>query len=191
MIDCAAAARNSRQSYPHPDSELAAVQAGEPALAMVNVLLDRTSLEAFSLPLSSARLKAPIPRPGKIVAIGLNYRDHCVEQGIDPPSTPLIFAKFPTSITGPYDPIVLPEGDVQANHEAELGVVIGHNAIRVNADDHEPRGRLARSQRRLGSQAAIFQSTMGAGKVLRHLLPDRTLADDEGRNCRPSRLADL
>ena len=91
--------------------------------------------EASSFSLSGVRITAPIARPGKIVAIGLNYRDHCVEQGIEPPTTPLIFAKFPTSVTGPYDPIVLPSEDMQVDYEAELGVVIGRNATRVRSGD--------------------------------------------------------
>ena len=52
-----------------------------------------------------------LPRPGKIVAIGLNCRDPSLEQGVPLPSAPLIFAKFPTSVIGPYDPSLIPTGD--------------------------------------------------------------------------------
>jgi 2-keto-4-pentenoate hydratase/2-oxohepta-3-ene-1,7-dioic acid hydratase in catechol pathway len=61
----------------------------------------------------------------------LNYRDHSLEQGVQPPSAPLFFAKFPTSVTGPYDPIVLPAGDLQVDYEAELAVIIGRSAKAV------------------------------------------------------------
>jgi 2-keto-4-pentenoate hydratase/2-oxohepta-3-ene-1,7-dioic acid hydratase in catechol pathway len=76
--------------------------------------------------LSEVKLLPPIPRPGKIVAVGLNYRDHAMESGAtQPPQYPILFAKFPNSITGPEDPIVMPVGDTQIDYEAELAVVIG------------------------------------------------------------------
>ena len=78
-----------------------------------------------------ASLLAPI-RPGKIVAIGLDYRDHIEEAGVDPPSSPLVFAKFPSSITGPHDPIVIDESlTKRVDWEVELGVVIGQHAHAV------------------------------------------------------------
>ena len=67
----------------------------------------------------------PIERPGKIVCVGLNYRDHAEEQGVDLPAAPLLFAKFTTSLIGPGEMIVIPPTVTQADYEAELGVVIG------------------------------------------------------------------
>jgi 2,4-didehydro-3-deoxy-L-rhamnonate hydrolase len=67
----------------------------------------------------------PIQRPGKIVCVGLNYRDHAEEQGVELPEAPLLFAKFPTALIGPGEPIVIPSFVTQADYEAELGVVIG------------------------------------------------------------------
>ena len=55
--------------------------------------------------LSDVRVEAPL-RPRKVVAIGQNYRDHCAEQGVEPPDRPIIFAKFPTSVIGPWEPIL-------------------------------------------------------------------------------------
>jgi 2-keto-4-pentenoate hydratase/2-oxohepta-3-ene-1,7-dioic acid hydratase in catechol pathway len=70
-------------------------------------------------------LCAPV-RPGKIVAIGLNYHDHIRESGMEPPSAPLVFAKFPSSVVGPGDPIVLPRAAPErVDWEVELAVVIG------------------------------------------------------------------
>jgi 2-keto-4-pentenoate hydratase/2-oxohepta-3-ene-1,7-dioic acid hydratase in catechol pathway len=67
----------------------------------------------------------PIERPGKIVCVGLNYRDHAEEQGVELPAEPLLFAKFTTSLIGPGEPIVIPPLVQQCDYEAELGVVIG------------------------------------------------------------------
>src|SRR5215472_13545490 len=77
------------------------------------------------VPLANVHLLPPIPRPGKIVAVGLNYRDHAKESGAaQPPKVPILFAKFPNSISGPEDPILIPAGDPQVDWEAELAVVI-------------------------------------------------------------------
>lgn len=76
-------------------------------------------------PLTDVTLEAPIPRPGKIVAVGLNYRDHAEEQQKQPPQFPMIFAKFPTAITRHQAPIILPPNSNQVDFEAELCIVIG------------------------------------------------------------------
>src|SRR6188472_2283070 len=77
----------------------------------------------------------PIQRPGKIVCVGLNYRDHAEEQGADLPQAPLLFAKFPTALIGPGEPIVIPSIVTQADYEAELGVVIGSVAKGVSKEN--------------------------------------------------------
>lgn len=82
----------------------------------------------------SPRLMAPI-QPGKVVAIGLNYVDHATEQQAEPPKEPLIFAKFPSSVIGPGDPIVRPSFVEQLDYEAELGVVIGRRARNVSREE--------------------------------------------------------
>src|ERR1039457_3872482 len=133
VIDLAAAARDSGEDYFHFESMLSLLRAGEAALAIARKLAEQSSSQSSSLELSGVKLVAPISRPGKIVAIGLNYRDHCKELGIDPPAVPIIFAKFPNSVTGPYDPIVLPGDDLEVDYEAELAVVIGRNAKRTSA----------------------------------------------------------
>ncbi|MEE2839267.1 MAG: fumarylacetoacetate hydrolase family protein [Acidobacteriota bacterium] len=70
------------------------------------------------------RLLPPIPNPGKIIAIGLNYQDHAEEQKVPLPKNPLIFAKFPSSLIGPDDEIQLPEISQKVDPEAELCVVV-------------------------------------------------------------------
>ena len=67
----------------------------------------------------------PITRPGKVICVGLNYRDHAEEQGVELPTRPLLFSKWPNALIGPGDPIVLPSITRQVDYEAELGVVIG------------------------------------------------------------------
>ena len=76
------------------------------------------------------RLLAPIT-PSKIVCIGLNYKDHAAEQGKPLPKAPLMFIKPSTSVVGPGDTILLPEGIGRVDHEAEVGIVIGRRAHHV------------------------------------------------------------
>ena len=76
-----------------------------------------------------------IPRPGKIVCVGLNYRDHAAEGGMDLPKAPLLFAKWPNTLIGDGDAVVLPPESTQVDYEAELGVVIGAKAKRVSERD--------------------------------------------------------
>jgi 2-keto-4-pentenoate hydratase/2-oxohepta-3-ene-1,7-dioic acid hydratase in catechol pathway len=73
--------------------------------------------------------------PGKIVAIGRNYRDHAAERGKPVPTEPLVFLKPPSAVIGPGDAILLPAGVGRVDHEAELGVVIGRRACRVRRED--------------------------------------------------------
>lgn len=78
----------------------------------------------------------PIERPGKIVCVGLNYRDHAEEQGAELPQAPLLFAKWGNALIGPGEAIVIPPLVQQADYEAELGVVMGatvRNVSRENA----------------------------------------------------------
>jgi 2,4-didehydro-3-deoxy-L-rhamnonate hydrolase len=77
----------------------------------------------------------PIERPGKIVCVGLNYRDHAEEQGVELPKAPLFFAKYTTSLIGPGDPIVIPPVVTQCDYEAELGVVIGATVRNVSKEN--------------------------------------------------------
>jgi 2-keto-4-pentenoate hydratase/2-oxohepta-3-ene-1,7-dioic acid hydratase in catechol pathway len=76
-----------------------------------------------------------IPLPQKIVCVGLNYRDHAEEQGVELPERPLLFAKWPNTLIPSGDPIRMPPLTQNVDYEAELGVVIGRAASRVSADD--------------------------------------------------------
>ncbi|SHF54903.1 2-keto-4-pentenoate hydratase/2-oxohepta-3-ene-1,7-dioic acid hydratase (catechol pathway) [Jatrophihabitans endophyticus] len=89
----------------------------------------RAALAAADAPVydrAALAVLAPLRRPGKIVAIGLNYRDHTAETGLAAPSEPLTFAKYPSSIAGPGEPIVVPAAiTTSVDWEAELAVVVG------------------------------------------------------------------
>jgi 2-keto-4-pentenoate hydratase/2-oxohepta-3-ene-1,7-dioic acid hydratase in catechol pathway len=85
------------------------------------------------LPLDSVRLAAPM-RPGKFFAIGLNYADHVAETGQAIPEHLIVFAKAPTCVTGPYDPIERPVVSDYLDYEGELGFVIGRRCRHVPAE---------------------------------------------------------
>ena len=89
----------------------------------VGELLKRPQLD-----LQDLSLRAPIPTPPKIVAVGLNYLDHALEQGQAPPTAPMFFSKARTAVIGPGDTIVLPPGREKIDVEVELVVVIGARA---------------------------------------------------------------
>lgn len=86
-------------------------------------------------PLEGARLASPIPRPPKIVCVGLNYLDHATEQNVPLPEHPLLFSKATSSVVGPCDDVVLPSESEQVDYEVELAVVIGKTATAVSEAD--------------------------------------------------------
>jgi 2-keto-4-pentenoate hydratase/2-oxohepta-3-ene-1,7-dioic acid hydratase in catechol pathway len=76
----------------------------------------------------AVEIVAPVPRPGKVVCVGLNYRDHAAESKMPVPERPVLFSKFPTAVIGPDQPIEIPFGSSRVDYEAELAVVIGRRA---------------------------------------------------------------
>jgi 2,4-didehydro-3-deoxy-L-rhamnonate hydrolase len=80
----------------------------------------------------AARIAAPIVRPSKIVCIGLNFRDHAAESGMELPREPVIFFKATTALVGPNDPVMIPRGGTKLDWEVELAVVIGAKASYVD-----------------------------------------------------------
>src|SRR6266511_2784280 len=77
----------------------------------------------------------PIDRPGKIVCVGLNYRDHAEEQGAPLPTAPLLFAKWQNTLIGPGEPIVIPPIVTKCDYEAERGVVIGTSVRNASVEN--------------------------------------------------------
>lgn len=84
---------------------------------------------------TGVRRLAPVPRPGNVICVGLNYHDHAEEQDEEIPETPLLFSKSSSAVTNPEDPIVHPDGVDQVDYEVELAVVIGRTARNVPAED--------------------------------------------------------
>jgi 2-keto-4-pentenoate hydratase/2-oxohepta-3-ene-1,7-dioic acid hydratase in catechol pathway len=90
-------------------------------------------IEAEGMSLDTVELLAPVPRPGKIIAVGLNYRGHAAEQGHEPPASPIIFAKYSTSLVPSGADITWDAALTQnVDYEAELAAVIGRTARRVS-----------------------------------------------------------
>jgi 2-keto-4-pentenoate hydratase/2-oxohepta-3-ene-1,7-dioic acid hydratase in catechol pathway len=116
-----------------PPDMLTFLQRGETAMHLAREV-GKSAKFTHSLP--QVRLLAPIPNPSKVVAIGQNYMDHCREQNAEPPTSPVIFAKFPTAIVGPGDAIRWdPALTRQVDYEAELAVVMGRTARCVSASE--------------------------------------------------------
>ncbi len=108
----------------------------DPDLEGVRAALERaTAAGEAGTPLTNLRAAAAIPRPGKIVCIGLNYRDHVEEQHLEPPTRPLLFSKFANTVVADGEPVIHPTGSHALDLEAELGVVIGRTAHRVSATE--------------------------------------------------------
>jgi 2-keto-4-pentenoate hydratase/2-oxohepta-3-ene-1,7-dioic acid hydratase in catechol pathway len=112
------------------------IAGGTVALAALRSAATPAAIAEGRRPLREAEVLAPLPRPGKVVAIGRNYREHATEEGVEPPPAPLMFAKWPSSVVGPgaeirWDPVLTG----QVDYEAELAVVIGRRARRIDAAD--------------------------------------------------------
>jgi 2-keto-4-pentenoate hydratase/2-oxohepta-3-ene-1,7-dioic acid hydratase in catechol pathway len=86
------------------------------------------------LVLENTKLRAPVPRPPKVICIGLNYRDHAAEAKMTIPEVPTVFSKYGTSVTGHRCPIVLPKNSTKPDYEAEFAVVIGKGGRHIPED---------------------------------------------------------
>ena len=134
-----------------------------------------------SLALSEVRLLAPVPRPGKIFAIGLNYADHAKEAGMAIPAEPILFNKWTTSICGPNDDTMIPKGSTKLDYEVELGVVEqallvpqqgvtrkvsgAATALVVGADDRVER-RVITVDRAIGNRWQVTQGLQAGDRLL-------------------------
>ncbi|HEX4182052.1 MAG TPA: fumarylacetoacetate hydrolase family protein [Caulobacteraceae bacterium] len=118
---------------------------------------------AGALPLDQVHLLAPIRRPGKIMAIGLNYADHIAESGMETPKHQVWFSKAPTSANGPYDPVQVPKVSQALDYEAELVAVIGQGGRHIS---------------RSGAQSSVFGYCCGndaTERAWQHLTPQWVL----------------
>jgi len=97
--------------------------------------LEATAKSGGGVPLSSVKLEAPVPRPGKIFAIGLNYADHIAESKMATPERQVWFSKAQTSVNGPYDPIEIAKTTFTADYEVELVAIVGKGGKHIAAAD--------------------------------------------------------
>ena len=97
--------------------------------------LEKRAAAGGGVPLTSVRLEAPVQRPGKIFAIGLNYADHIAESKMETPQRQVWFTKAQTSVNGPYDDIQIAKGTTTNDYEVELVAIIGKGGKHVSADD--------------------------------------------------------
>lgn len=112
------------------DTMLSLISGGTDALDRVLRWSERPP-GSEQIDLAHTRLAAPIPRPPKIICIGLNYRDHAEESKMAIPEVPTVFAKFPTAVIGPGQPIILPKASTRPDYEAEFAVVIGRGGRHI------------------------------------------------------------
>ena len=110
------------------------VRGGDAMLERVRAAIESPTRR--DLPLDEVKLTAPLLQPSKIVAVGLNYIDHCKEANLPVPGEPVLFTKWPNSITGPYDDLHWPESVTrEVDYEVELGVVIGRRGRNISEKD--------------------------------------------------------
>lgn len=111
---------------------------------LVDVLAQWSNIEARvkqatesapRIPLSKVKLLAPVARPGKVFAIGLNYADHIAESKMDTPQTQVWFTKAATSVNGPFDPIQIAKDSAHTDYEVELVAVIGKRGRYISKAD--------------------------------------------------------
>ena len=119
----------------------------------------------------------PIDHPGKIIAVGLNYRDHAGEATVAAPTSPILFAKWGTCLIGPDEPIVIPAGIEEVDWEAELAVVIGKTARGVGIDDALDFVKGYTCMNDVSAQeGAARRRPVDSCEVVRHVRPGRPAA---------------
>jgi 2-keto-4-pentenoate hydratase/2-oxohepta-3-ene-1,7-dioic acid hydratase in catechol pathway len=97
--------------------------------------LEAKAAAGGGLPLAAVKLEAPVQRPGKIFAIGLNYADHIAETGMQAPERQVWFTKAQTSINPPFDPILIARGSTTVDYEVELVAIVGTGGKHIAAGD--------------------------------------------------------
>ena len=110
---------------------LAILGGGSEALARIDSWV-KSAPASFSL--NSVKLLAPVPRPSKLICVGLNYRDHALESKMEIPKVPTIFSKFSSAVIGPGESIVLPKASTKPDYEAEFAFVIGRGGRYIPAE---------------------------------------------------------
>jgi 2-keto-4-pentenoate hydratase/2-oxohepta-3-ene-1,7-dioic acid hydratase in catechol pathway len=110
------------------------LRGGPEAFKRAELALAKPAAEG-TFALSAVKLCAPVPKPTKIVCVGLNYRDHAIESKMDIPTRPTIFSKFNNTVIGSGDNIVIPKNTEKPDYEAEFAFVIGKGGRHIKAED--------------------------------------------------------
>ena len=134
VVDLAAAHAAAGGHSPFPTTLQTLLEAGEAGLALTREALAYARLHpgTYDLPMGSATLLAPLPRPGKIICLGRNYAAHAREGGAEVLEYPILFIKPATSVIGPGATIVVPPSTTKPDYEAELAVIIGRTCKAVD-----------------------------------------------------------
>ncbi|XP_033757150.1 LOW QUALITY PROTEIN: fumarylacetoacetate hydrolase domain-containing protein 2-like [Pecten maximus] len=118
----------SQVKPPLPTDMRSFIEGGQASIQAAKSAVDSGQ---YKVPRSEVKVIAPIYNPDKVLCIGMNYKDHCEEQGAPVPEVPVIFNKFPSCIIGPTDDLHFPEETQKLDWEVELTIVIGKEAKRV------------------------------------------------------------
>ncbi len=154
----------------------AVLHGGSEALAKVR---DWIACAPAGVPITDVRLCAPIPDPPKILCMGLNYRDHAHEAGLEIPRYPVIFAKYSNTVIGSGEQIVLPKNSRKPDYEAEFAFVIGKRARHINAGGlARVRLRIHELQRRQRARLPDVSVAMDHGQELRHVRTHGSVSGD-------------
>ena len=155
MRGCSGSSTRARPRYAvEVRRHVSAVEGGRVSATALASLKQRVDAAAKAGRSQPARILSPVA-PSKVVAIGLNYKDHAAEMNKPLPAEPLMFMKPSTAVIGPGDAIRIPPDVGEIHYEAELGVVIGKRASRVSADKaHGARARSDVPHRRHRARAA-------------------------------------
>ncbi len=159
-------------SQSFPTSMLHFLQADEATREVVDHVLAFAADPDLAFPVDHVTFLPPIPRPGKIVCLGHNYRRHIAEMGSPLPQYPVLFARFATTLIGHRQPIVLPKVSNQVDYEAELALVIGRTGkdipkTQCRARTSTARDPLARRWSPLMKFATPTPSTSPCGSMVR------------------------
>jgi acylpyruvate hydrolase len=117
-----------------PTNIIQFLEGGVASLAIAGEAIARAD-QTCKMDTSAVLLQSPVPCPGKIVCIGLNYRDHAAETGKNIPDYPTVFCKYANTVIGPGEPIVIPHITSKIDYEAELAFVIGKRGRYISRED--------------------------------------------------------
>lgn len=148
------------------------VQAGPPtwlAPGRLQAIADAAAERPATVDLRGARIGSPIPQPGKVVCVGMNYAGHIAEVGMETPPEPTLFLKAGDTVVGPYDQVSIPPNSKKTDYEVELAVVIGERAAYLSSPSE--------------SEAVIAGFTISNDVSEREFQLERGGQWDKGKNC--------